>query len=53
MGDILSWLSSSLWGRVAHVLDACGPLCKYGDTLKMLVGLIFEEMGIAHSGKEE
>lgn len=53
MGDILSWPSTSVQGKVAHVLDACGPLCEYGDILKTLVGLIFEELCITHYGKKK
>lgn len=34
------------------MLDACGPLCKYGDALKMLVGLMVEELCLLHCDKE-
>lgn len=28
VGQILSWPSISMWEGVAHLLDACGPLCE-------------------------
>lgn len=33
-------LLNIVWGEVAHVVDACGPLCEYGDILKMLGALM-------------
>lgn len=34
-----------MWGEVAHVVDAWGPLCEDGDILKILgaLMLLFEE----------
>lgn len=39
---------------VAHTLVACGPPCKYRDTLKMLAGPLcsFEELSRARYSKE-
>lgn len=37
MGEISSWPLNSLWGGVACMLDACGPLHEYGDAPQMLV----------------
>ena len=35
VGVISGWLVSSLWEPVTTILDGWGPLCEYGDTLKM------------------
>ena len=34
VGARLSWPSASLWGRVCHVLGACGLPRDYGDAQK-------------------
>ena len=38
--EIPSWQSTAMWGEVAHIIDACGPPCEYGDALKMPADLI-------------
>lgn len=52
---ILSWSSISVWGGVARVLDACGLLHEYGDTLNTLYGSahLFEDLHIAHGQRKE
>ena len=45
---------TSMWGRVAWMLDACGPSHEYRDTVKMLAELmcLLQEPCITHCGKE-
>lgn len=53
-GEIMSCTSTSLWGGVACVLDDCGLLYEYGDTLKTLYGLVYlfeDPMCIGREGK--
>lgn len=54
MEEILSWPSTSVWGRVAHMLDACGRLCDYRDAPKKSVFLMcfLEDFHLAHHKKE-
>ena len=54
MGEIPSWPSTSMWGGVAHMLDAVDHYVSYENTLKMLTGLmcLFEELLIVHCSKE-
>lgn len=53
-GHIPSWPSTSMCQGAACMLDACGLLHKYGDTLKMPAGLmnLFQALCIAHCVKE-
>lgn len=55
MRDILNWLLTFLRGEVAHILDACGPLCEEENALKMTTTLIslFEELYIVHCGTKK
>lgn len=55
VGEILSWPSASMWGRVSQVLGACGLPRAYGEAPKSLAGLLylFEGQCGAHWEKEE
>lgn len=55
VGKISGWPLTFIHGRAACILDVCGPLHKYGDSLKTPAGLmpLFEELHVAHCGKGE
>ena len=54
MGEILCWPLIFTCRRVVCMLDSCGPLLEFGDTLKTSAGLMhfFGELHLAHCCKE-
>ena len=55
MGDILGWPSTSVWGRMACMLDACRWLHGFsGDALKTpaILMSLFEELCRVYCSRE-
>lgn len=50
VGQILSWLSISMWEGVAHQLDACGPLCECLFAEYCLVHYVRKSVNFHYSG---
>lgn len=55
VGEILSWPSTTLCGRVASVLGGCELTHEYGDILKTLSALmsLLNKVCIVQCGKEK